>query len=1024
MVGFSDGSIMSLRLENFQTFKKTVLNFCGSFNFIVGANGSGKSSIANAIVLLFGGTPRCIGRGKTIGEYVRLGEDAGEIEACVYDGGNELRLGRHIRKDGQSKYFVDGVMCKKVEYEGVVRRLRGNVGNLCQILPQEKVAEFTRLSCEDLLIEVLEAAEEKEALGMMKELGDLECEKKKVFEELEMEVKRRECVDRMVSSLGNDVRKMKEKEEKESRIKMMCEKKNWMIYAKYLEQFLESKRVLCTLKRQIEEKASDAARIVHEIEELKSEESQRRVDLLIGMLYEDDSVLAKLAIDLKGIQHDFEMLEVDKECLRNKEDKREAEIVSVKKEIEGLEEEMCRIKVPACPNEINASVVYDLEEKASNLMRKRGRIQHESGELKRGIDELNKKKRGAEEMEEMRMQILKKYHIDTYRAVCWLRENRHQFKEEIIEPPFLHLRIKDADYTIEVENFLGFQSLSSFICKLPEDFEKLVEIMKDEKKWRINAIEAVCSDERPSDTIVPKEVLMKLGFDGVLSDFLECRDEVLDYLNVVGHFDQIPVCKRSIDETFVFKTTNVRRMAVGGRYIEVKRSRYGEDYVIIDNPLKARNLFSTGLSLQELKEVEGLLEIKNARRRQNEEELKSVLEEYEGIDKRLKDAYEEKSRYDALCMEVKKKETQIKLLNGTIERKKQEMKTLEARYDLAKENDRINRLAEELDVMQDDKHEEIKKHLYNERYFEVFCEAQKVSRDAEGIKKKRSALLECKMSIDKVLMDIESEVLDKKKECREIKKLIDEKKNVLSSIKKTEEYELILAELPNSIQELDEEISKEMVRLKFYNADERASNELEASMRDLGQIDRKILESRDNLKCIEENISKIKSEVIDRISELADEIDKPFADLFKMAGGEGKIKFVSDDLEVCKWKLNIMVRFNAGDSLEVLSSHRQSGGERSVSIILFLLAMQSHSASPFRLVDEINQGMDADNERLIHDILVNLSEQQKISQFFMITPKIVPGLKYCKSMKVIILYSFNGNIEQSDFVKYKLKMLA
>ncbi|KAM0671848.1 SMC N-terminal domain-containing protein [Ordospora colligata] len=1024
MVGFSDGSIMSLRLENFQTFKKTVLTFCASFNFIVGANGSGKSSIANAIVLLFGGTPRCIGRGKTIGEYVRYGEEAGKIEACVHYEGKELLLGRYIRKDGQSKYFVDGVACKKTEYEDVIRRLRGNVGNLCQFLPQEKVAEFTRLSCEELLIEVLEAVEEEEALRMIKELGELECEKKKVIEDLEVECKRKECVDRMVKSLGSDVRKMKEKEEKENRIKMMREKKDWMIYAKYLERYLESKRVLSILKRQMEEKASDASKIVNEIEELKCEESQSRIDLLIHMLYEDDEVLSKLIIDLKRIQHDFEMLEVDKECLKNKEDRREAEISNAKQEIEELEEEMCKIKVPTCPKEINTSIVYDLEEKASNLMRKRGKIQHESGELKRSIDDLNGKKRGYEQMEEMRMQILKKYHIDTYRAVCWLRENRHKFKGEIIEPPFLHLRIKDADYTIEVENFLGFQSLSPFICKQPEDFERFVEIMKDEKKWKINVIEAIRSDERSGDAIVNKDVLMKLGFDGVLSDFLECRDEVLDYLNVVGHFDQIPVCKKCIDETVVFKTTNVRRMAAGGRYIEVKRSRYGEDYVIIDNPLKARNLFSAGLSFQELKEVENELESKNAKRRQNEEELKSVLKEHEMVDKQLQDAYEEKRRYDALHMEVKKKETQIKVLNGTIERKKQEMKTLETRSDLIKESHRIDVLAEELDEKQEYKCEEIKKHLYNEKYFEMFCEAQRVSIDVVRIRKKRTTLLECKQAIDKALMDIEIEALDKKKECRETKKLIEEKKSILSGINKTEEYELRLAELPNSIQELDEEISKEMVRLKFYNADEKAINELETSICDLEQINRKIQDNRDNLKSIEENVSKIKEQAIYKIDKLTHDIGKLFTDLFKMTGGDGKIKFVSDDLDVCKWKLNIMVKFNSEQNLEVLSSHRQSGGERSVSIILFLLAMQDHIASPFRLVDEINQGMDADNEKLIHDILVTLSEQQKIGQFFMITPKIVPGLTYCENMKVIVLYSFNGRVDQADFIKYKLKMLA
>jgi hypothetical protein len=47
------------------------------------------------------------------------------------------------------------------------------------------------------------------------------------------------------------------------------------------------------------------------------------------------------------------------------------------------------------------------------------------------------------------------------------------------------------------------------------------------------------------------------------------------------------------------------------------------------------------------------------------------------------------------------------------------------------------------------------------------------------------------------------------------------------------------------------------------------------------------------------------------------------------------------------------------------SSHRQSGGERSVSTMLYLIALQEFTKCPFRVVDEINQGMDAVNERKV-----------------------------------------------------------
>jgi chromosome segregation ATPase len=49
------------------------------------------------------------------------------------------------------------------------------------------------------------------------------------------------------------------------------------------------------------------------------------------------------------------------------------------------------------------------------------------------------------------------------------------------------------------------------------------------------------------------------------------------------------------------------------------------------------------------------------------------------------------------------------------------------------------------------------------------------------------------------------------------------------------------------------------------------------------------------------------------------------------------------------------VSFRAGTPLQQLTGTSQSGGERSVSTMLFLLALQEICDCPFRVVDEINQ---------------------------------------------------------------------
>ena len=56
-------------------------------------------------------------------------------------------------------------------------------------------------------------------------------------------------------------------------------------------------------------------------------------------------------------------------------------------------------------------------------------------------------------------------------------------------------------------------------------------------------------------------------------------------------------------------------------------------------------------------------------------------------------------------------------------------------------------------------------------------------------------------------------------------------------------------------------------------------------------------------------------------------------------------------------------------------------------------------------MDEINQGMDAYNERMVFEILKEMSSQ---SQFFIITPKLVDGLVFSDDTNSIILYGGAG----------------
>ncbi len=71
------------------------------------------------------------------------------------------------------------------------------------------------------------------------------------------------------------------------------------------------------------------------------------------------------------------------------------------------------------------------------------------------------------------------------------------------------------------------------------------------------------------------------------------------------------------------------------------------------------------------------------------------------------------------------------------------------------------------------------------------------------------------------------------------------------------------------------------------------------------------------------------------------------------------------------------------------------------------MSLQEMARSPFRVVDEINQGMDPRNERMVHTQLVEAACELGRSQYFLITPKLLPDLTYHKRMRVSCI--FNGH---------------
>lgn len=83
------------------------------------------------------------------------------------------------------------------------------------------------------------------------------------------------------------------------------------------------------------------------------------------------------------------------------------------------------------------------------------------------------------------------------------------------------------------------------------------------------------------------------------------------------------------------------------------------------------------------------------------------------------------------------------------------------------------------------------------------------------------------------------------------------------------------------------------------------------------------------------------------------------------------------------------------------------------------MALQDLARSPFRVVDEINQGMDPRNERMVHERMVDIACRERTSQYFLITPKLLSDLKFHPKMKIHCIASGEHMPERYDKLDFK-----
>ena len=281
------------------------------------------------------------------------------------------------------------------------------------------------------------------------------------------------------------------------------------------------------------------------------------------------------------------------------------------------------------------------------------------------------------------------------------------------------------------------------------------------------------------------------------------------------------------------------------------------------------------------------------------------------------------------------------------------------------------------------------------------------------------------------------------------KKKFDEAKRQFSDKKK--QYKSIQAKAANEAPLVDEDGNelplKEKLTTDYAHIDtvehaQAALEEAETKLNDIHSdpnVVRLYEEKKKELEETKENLDDLTFRKDNKMTELKrmqepweeslkkiiDKIDKRFGRYMSELGCQGEVDLrkgkPGDENEnqipnFGDYAIEIKVSFRDGVKPSVLSSRVQSGGERSVSTIMYLMAMQDMMVAPFRCVDEINQGLDDRNERLVFKRIVENSTKppgdngptDHHGQYWLITPKLLPNLTDMEVEALNVICIFNG----------------
>lgn len=1046
---FKAGNIIRLRIWNFTTYSYGVFNLSPSLNMIIGPNGTGKSTFVAAVCLGLGGKIDLIRRSHT-NIMIKSGEKECKIEIVLSMGPDKppFTIERIITLNLQkSKWKVDGSMTDIIEVRKIVKKLNIQLDNLCHFLPQERVAEFASLSPENLLLEVERTIGDYTLLERHQLLIHLDDSLIDVSEKL---ASQETTIDTLKLDVGKFVREVERFQEYEDKSLEIGHHKKLLPYAK-----LQDLKTLMAHLKLVRDNAKRALQDFNKNSEPLHNLAEKVVTLT-RVLEQEVSESNQLACQLIQLSHSTAGAvsashEKIKEC-KNKINNLRFRTKNQKLELQKTIEERDNIstKLQAI-DPVNADELTSLEQRRLEQYDDRSKIEEDIDSLKfqtTSLDndiELNEKFLREEKSRldnNDRLEILrstgtryrKELMENSYITHRLLRVEKKSQNFKYFEAPIISCRVTDLRFAKYFEKLVDNMSLFALYFENEEQYQGVSSFLPKD----LNVPMRVLSSKMPDDKL-PRDQLKKLGFDGCLSDFVTGPEPVIRALKQKCFIHMIPVALKVMSPELIqyfidyitlkpgFKNA---KFAVENSLFLVSRSKHGSRQILYhtEHIAEAQLMAVDGLTVDVKREIHDRISTLN-------EKVKSSVEKRDSFISTRNEFQAKKNQIDRNLKELdievralkKQKETKAKLENMLLhiqsklesleksttqdygdqiaQAEAEVMKTYLESSDLVLKNSQL------VKDIANKKIENKKLELRHQQLENMALSYQSLIRELE---KKKEQLVE-EYSTAKSNYD-QHKKGDAAKEIKE-QTLVGEERTSVKELAEKYHSQGTLTEqfVLRTIERLEEDISV------LANVDPGVVALLKSKRADLECAQTQLPHLQQKKSDTEARMRSIYEPWVEELSTIVEKISQTFQKKFVAVASDGQVDLVRAE-RFKDWKLEIRVKFRENSELKVLDHQSQSGGERAVSTIFFVMSLQGLTNAPFRVVDEINQGMDPKNEKTTHRFLVNTACSNEGSQYFLVTPKLLTGLYYRPEMAVHCIFTgpylqgseFNSNQDYLD----------